>query len=339
MLVSLFRRGKIWYLRYKDEGKTKWKSTKTADHNLAEILKKDFEVKLFTAQITGQTLNKDNPVPVADLFRRYLNHCYKTQAPNTCLKDKGRFDTIRNFLYEKNVKTLDQITPGLIQELLDRYKAGHSRKSYNNLLGNFKAMLNRAVDWGLLDSNPAIKIKPLKVNKAFNYFTPEEIRQIIKAAKEPLKTIVIILVNTGLRRAELFNLRWRDVDLKNKKIHVRPHGDFTTKNRSSRSIPISDILYNVLKKIAEDRDPEDFVCRPYKHIHGYRKVFVALLVKLGLKGTLHDLRHTFGTYCIAVGVPLRDVQAWMGHSDIQSTMIYAHHAPDVNREKINLLPY
>jgi integrase len=63
------------------------------------------------------------------------------------------------------------------------------------------------------------------------------------------------------------------------------------------------------------------------------------LIKLEQKGKLHDLRHSFGTFGIASGVPIRDIQAWMGHSDIQSTMIYAHHVLDANRAKINLLPY
>jgi integrase len=63
------------------------------------------------------------------------------------------------------------------------------------------------------------------------------------------------------------------------------------------------------------------------------------LRKVGQEGKLHDLRHSFGTFGIASGVPIRDIQAWMGHFDIQSTMIYTHHAPDVNSDKINLLPY
>ena len=63
------------------------------------------------------------------------------------------------------------------------------------------------------------------------------------------------------------------------------------------------------------------------------------LRKINQDGRLHDLRHTFGTYGVAAGIPIRDIQAWLGHSDIQSTMIYAHHAPDANHVKINLLPY
>ncbi|MGZ6560243.1 MAG: tyrosine-type recombinase/integrase [Solirubrobacteraceae bacterium] len=45
----------------------------------------------------------------------------------------------------------------------------------------------------------------------------------------------------------------------------------------------------------------------------------------------HDLRHTFGTRCAAAGVPLRTLQAWMGHADIKTTMVYTHYAPGGER--------
>jgi integrase len=44
----------------------------------------------------------------------------------------------------------------------------------------------------------------------------------------------------------------------------------------------------------------------------------------------HDLRHTFGTRMAAAGVPMRTLQEWMGHSDIKTTLIYAHYAPNPN---------
>jgi hypothetical protein len=47
----------------------------------------------------------------------------------------------------------------------------------------------------------------------------------------------------------------------------------------------------------------------------------------------HDLRHTFGTRMAAVGVPMRDLQEWMGHADFKTTLIYADYSPDERRER------
>ncbi len=61
--------------------------------------------------------------------------------------------------------------------------------------------------------------------------------------------------------------------------------------------------------------------------------------KKRLKGYMINGEFQAGKKAVASGIPIRDVQAWLGHSDIQSTMIYAHHAPDANHIRINLLPY
>jgi len=61
------------------------------------------------------------------------------------------------------------------------------------------------------------------------------------------------------------------------------------------------------------------------------KRFKRTLKRAGVREIrFHDLRHTFGTRCAAAGVPLRTLQAWMGHADIKTTMVYTHYAPGAN---------
>ena len=127
-------------------------------------------------------------------------------------------------------------------------------------------MLNKAVEWELISFNPIAKIKPLKIDKTFHYFTKSEVRQILKALEQPryapIETAILILLNTGIRRSELYHLRWMDVDFRNKKLHIKPHDGFSTKSRQTRSIPISADLYKHLKGLKRNGM---YVCRPYSN--------------------------------------------------------------------------
>jgi integrase len=65
------------------------------------------------------------------------------------------------------------------------------------------------------------------------------------------------------------------------------------------------------------------------------KRFKRTLKRAGVREVrFHDLRHTFGTRCAAAGVPLRTLQAWMGHADIKTTMVYTHYAPGGNEAEL-----
>ncbi len=149
-----------------------------------------------------------------------------------------------------------------------------------------------------------------------------------------------------MRRSEMAELRMTDIDFKKKEIKIRSEREYTPKGKRPRTIPLSDKLSAILKSTDNLKGPwilprtmADGSSFNYHRPQELSLAYQRFLHKLGQRGKLHDLRHTFGTYAVASGVPIRDVQAWMGHSDIQSTLIYAHHAPDVNREKVNLLPY
>jgi integrase len=150
---------------------------------------------------------------------------------------------------------------------------------------------------------------------------------------------------TGLRLGELRALRWRDVDFAKRMILVR--GNYTAgservpKSGKVRSVPLIDQAARALDGLSRrehfteppDRVFVDEVCG-YVDDDALRDRFYAALkaAKLAHLRTkddpmvFHDLRHTFGTLAVQAW-PLHDVQGYMGHADIQTTMLYVHHVP------------
>ena len=243
------------------------------------------------------------------------------------------------YLKENKVNNLIDISPRIIQEFQSQYLAKHSRKSWNNILGNLKTALNKAVDWELIDHNPIAKIKPLKTDKYEKFFTVDEINLMIENAHDVLKSAIIILVNTGMRRAELLNLKWADVHLKSRKIIIRSGNGFSTKSRETRSVPISDTLYKHLVKIKKTSN-NIYVWRPEEYnVNSITRAFWRLMKKLKMKGRLHDLRHTFASHLAMSGVPIPVIGELLGHKNISTTMRYSHLSPDTHKAAIKKLPF
>jgi integrase len=154
-------------------------------------------------------------------------------------------------------------------------------------------------------------------------------------------TLYLTAAMTGLRQGELLGLRWRDVDLRGRKVRVvSPYvrGEFNDPKSegSGRSVPLAkraaDALSALHDRSAYCTDGELVFCNPESGNPLDRSKLVRRFKQATDRAearsiTFHELRHTFGTRMAAAGVPLRTIQHWMGHADAKTTQVYAHYQP------------
>ncbi len=196
-------------------------------------------------------------------------------------------------------------------------------------------MFNVAIEWDLITSNPAKKVKlfPEKPNQ-LRTLSHDEFEKLYNASSDFLKPVMIVAVNTGMRRSEILYLKWDDVNLKQGYITV-----IESKNNESRSIPINKILMDTLSCV-KNTSPGDYV---FSHSNGepvksVKKGFWAALRRSGInKCRFHDLRHTFATRLVMAGVDIVTVKEPMGHKDIKMTMRYSHPTPEHKKQAVERL--
>ena len=205
-------------------------------------------------------------------------------------------------------------------------------------------VMKRAKRVWKLPRNPIADVeKPIQSHAAIELeiFSPKEIHALVRAAEsEQDAAIFLTAAFTGLRRGELAALRWRSVDFTRRTIRVvasySERSLSTPKSGRARSVPMARAVAEVLAQLVVRgyADQEDELVFPGtfgEYLDGsalYRR-YKAALKRAGLRPLrFHDLRHTFGTQVISnPAVSILQLKAWMGHSDIDTTMKYLHYAP------------
>ena len=173
----------------------------------------------------------------------------------------------------------------------------------------------------------------------YNFWEQVEANSFLDYVKteDPIKYPVFVMaLNTGLRKGELAALKWDCVDLNNKLIRVKrsfcsklkTYNEYT-KNKKIRSVPINDVLVELLIGLKQNKIGDDDFVLPridYEHLHRTIKVMAE---NAGIrKIRFHDLRHTCASHLVINGVRLEKVQAVLGHSSINMTQRYVHLSPE-----------
>ena len=230
---------------------------------------------------------------------------------------------------------------------IEEYKAsqlkkGYNPKSINNHLSILAKCLRTALDWEIIKIVPRIKMLKSQPNK-FDYLTHEECEQLLNTATGIWHNMILTVLYTGVRIGELLALSWEDVNLKDKVLTVKNSFSAgilgSTKSNRIRYIPLVDELCELLESLKQDKgfifiDPKNHYPSP----EACRRNLGWICDKAHLRHIgWHALRHTFASHLAANNVSVMAIKDLLGHSEIRTTMRYAHLGPLVLRDAVMTL--
>jgi integrase len=295
----------------------------------------------------------------------FLIHNYESWATSQRKSGAATVKRIRSNFTHLMQRPLVDINLWVIEKWRSKeLKRGKAKTTINRDITTLKACLSKAVEWELLDANPLQKLKPIRTDglTRARYLTATEENALRNALAERekqlrnkrangnvwrrarhqavlpdlstiaftdyLQPMVLLTLNTGLRRGEILQLRWADVDLLQRELIVR--GD-NAKSGKTRHIPLNGEALTTLQQWRSDSRSAEWV---FAGNDGERMQ----AVKTSWKGVLrsaaivdfrwHDLRHHFASRLVMNGVDLNTVRELLGHSDLSMTLRYAHLSPE-----------
>ncbi|MCP5364923.1 MAG: site-specific integrase [Hyphomicrobiales bacterium] len=316
-MLTKFKRGHVWYIRGTVRGIRIYETAGTSDHDRAEEYRARREAQLWDRSVSGERgqhsfgeavliyLQSNNPGPsYRATLLRLVNHFERWPV--------------------------DKITQGAVDEYVAK---NHSESAPGTIIRAvitpLTAVLRVAAKRQWCDF-PAFD-RPKVQKSTTRFLTPQEARTLASCCAGHLRPLVIFLTHTGARLGEALRLKWSEVDLNARRVMF-----LRTKNGESRGVPLNDDAFLALANLAH-REGHVFLtpaAKPYHDTRGLggspiKRAFKTACKRAGIEGLrVHDLRHTFASWLVMNGTPLRTVAELLGHKSLSMVHRYSHLSPD-----------
>lgn len=336
--------------------------------NLGYCTQKEAEkaLKQVSQEIARQKLNrkfhiKDTELVFSGYLNIYMDSYLVRKAPNTRISEVKAIVRFKEFFGEIPLVEIQKtdIERYINWRLAYRKKNNQpvSPKSINVELGYLKLIFNKAVDDEYLDVSPyKTSIKFLRVDKPLpKYLTTQEFQTLLDTCSPHLRSIILLDGLTGLRKGELLNLKFSDIDFNRKVLTVVSEPSRHTKNRQSCLVDLHPTALEELiflrtnwphpshnKYLPRQAHQMDYVfCgvdgKPFKDLKSSFKRATRIAGFKDIK--FHDLRKTFISWLAQTGSHPKVAMRLAGHSDVKITMdVYTGVGRDELKAGINRLP-
>lgn len=325
-----------------------------------------------------EDLNCPNSKTDDKLFTTYLKEWLlsikNTIEENTYDSYKVIVNKICDYFENKNI-LLNDLKPVEIQKfytyLYSKELTGNTVLHYHNVI---RKALQTALKLDLILSNPADRVeRPKKEQFIGSFYSQSELNTLFTLIKDdPLKIVIYLASFYGLRRSEVLGLKWeafnfedKTITIKHKAIETRKDNKRVillkdkTKNQSSyRTLPLVDDIIVLLQEHQKQIDKNkklcgnsynkkylDYICvdsmgklfRP-EYVTDHFTLIMNNNKDILRKIRFHDLRHSCASLLLAKGIPMKEIQDWLGHSTYSTTAnIYAHLEKDTKNKSANVL--
>jgi len=258
-------------------------------------------------------------------FQDFINSFFPKAANNICLIESQHIKECVDYIADK--KCLQDWAPVTINrmiELISSVFIYSMKRKYRT-------------------DNPTLDVRKLPVpqNDTPEFFSYEELSDIWITVDYYWLPFLKFLYHTGIRKGELINLTWDKINLVREPATMRivSTSEWKTKTGKSRMVPLNKLAVEILEEKQAKHGKYIFTSRKGNKVHPNTpyNVLKRSLDTLGLEGDVHKLRHTFASHLVMKGANIFEVKELLGHSKIETTMIYAHLSPDHKNSVVNLL--
>jgi len=336
-MAFLKKRGNTWYIYWTSNGRKRGRSLHTKSKRTAEEYLKEFEYRL-----AKKELGQDADILLDRLREEYLAYSKSTKKTRTYERhDLPRINRFVDFLKARGLAKASQVNQTHLEAYQTELLAERAPQTVRHCMFAASGLLSFAVRRGYLSTNVAKSVEKVKAPKNPPRYLSEDEWQKVKGIAKPthLWPLVATAYYAGLRNSELRFLTWPEIDFERDVITIRNKPGFTLKNRESRTVPLNHDLKQILMPLRKlgGRCFAAGAGRPFERDSDLSREFQRLVVKpSGLPHfSLHTLRHTFASHLVMKGVSIYKVSQWLGHKSVNTTMIYAHLAPQ--DDEINVL--
>jgi integrase/recombinase XerD len=315
--MSVYRRGKTYWVRFQFAGEEYRRSARTASRPEALAYERDLREQLGRIARGGRPRHT-----YREAMERFLiEHCasLKPGARTRYISSAKALHPQFKDLY------LDQIGRGQLADFISaRRGEGVTTATIRRDLACLSSMLGRACEWNWIDVNPVRAFSKRGLKEAaprIRFLSRDEFAQLHAAAAAHLRPMLRIAVGTGLRLEEMLSLRWVQVSLARQEITLTE-----TKTGTPRVVPIPGTLLGTFSELPRHiREPWVFWHGDGRRFTTIKTAFLAACRRAGIKDfRWHDLRHTFASWAVQDGMDLYRLSRLLGHKTMQMTARYAH---------------
>lgn len=222
-----------------------------------------------------------------------------------------------------------------LRNSLTRFKRPYTNATINRALMAFSSLYNDCKKWGVKVADVNLSSFKLQEREAMtNFLTEEQYYKLLEVSPPHLKQQIIFLVNTGVRYQNMMQLDWSQVDMNSLTIAFKVKS--SRPDKKQHIIPINKAVGALLLQIGVKDAGKVF-----GNINNSRKALKTALQKAGIAKqqgqSFHMFRHTAASWMLAKGVNIAVVKEVLGHSDIKTTMKYAHVVDSQKRDALDKL--
>lgn len=309
--MAIFKKRNKWWIGYRNsDGRWRREAIGTSHSLAVEVLAKR---KTQVAEEIHFPARAKNKALFSEIAKEYWT--LHGQYTRSAEKLKYMFDKL---VLEFGNKKIGVITASEIQKFYNRVTQKTSVSNANRYRTLLQAIFNKAKVWGkFYGDNPCILVKKQKEpNHRLRYLTETQIKRLIEYANPKLIPVLACALMTGMRKGEILNLQWQDINLERNIIYI-----LHSKSGKPREIPI----IPALKKVFLSLNPEP--CGQVFNLPdiSLRRYFGKAIKQAEItEFRFHDLRHTFASHFMMRDGNIMDLQKILGHSSLEMTLRYAH---------------